>query len=129
MFLLNLRIFTGISFVSSHLLLSNKVISLKMSSSITGLINNEEQVETVLNDFGELVFGRKFANLDAIYVKQLFRHEDMSLGESKLLLDSGHLMFIPFYHWEVFVLCCLSSSMYFYYCFVKFKLILKTILF
>ena len=49
--------------------MSNKLISVMMSSSITGLINNEEQVETVFNGFGELVFGREFANLDAIYVK------------------------------------------------------------
>ena len=30
-----------------------------MSSSITGLMNNEEQVEAVFNGFGELVFGKE----------------------------------------------------------------------
>ena len=40
-----------------------------ISSSITGLINNEEQVETVFNGFEGLVFGREFANFAAIDVK------------------------------------------------------------
>ena len=40
-----------------------------MSSSITGLISNEEPVETVFNGFGKLVFGKAYANLDAIFVK------------------------------------------------------------
>ena len=40
-----------------------------MSFSITGLINNKEQVGTVFNGFGEPVFGREFAYLDAIVVK------------------------------------------------------------
>ena len=49
--------------------MSNKLISLMISSSITGLINNKEQVETGFNSFEGLVFGREFANFAAIDVK------------------------------------------------------------
>ena len=69
MYLLSLIIFSGTSYIISHLLLSNKLISLTMSSSITDLINNKEQVKAVFNSSRELVFGREFANLDTIITK------------------------------------------------------------
>ena len=53
--LLNLKIFTGISYVSSCLLLSNNLIFVIMSLSITNLINSKEQVEAEFNGFEELV--------------------------------------------------------------------------